>query len=412
MLTDRGKWMVAATVLLWLASRLFGVPELGMAAMAALALVVLAVAYTVLTSANLAAGRAVRPTRLFYDAEAHVTLRLRNVGRLPTAILQVEDRTPASLSEGARFVLAPLGPSGEVSLDYLVRGRQRGKYEIGPLAVRLRDPFGIAARGHTFGRTDELVVYPPVWRLPAGLPLGGIQGPGGSGRPRPLATGEELANVREYVRGDDLRKVHWRSTAHRGKLMIRQDESPRNPSALLVLDRRVGAHHGFGPGASFEVAVSATASVAYHLAERSYGTTLLTGPVISAPRPRPWQLVLEELATITPGRDADLAALWQQLGQGVAAAPVVAAVVAVPDPALLRLMVRGGRGASSRLALLIDTEQFASRRRSTVDVDATAAALRAADWRVTVVRPGDRLDERWQELVVQRKTAVTAGARP
>lgn len=404
MLTDRGKWMAGATLLLWIASRLFGVAELGMAAVAALALVVLAVVYTVITSANLTAARTVHPTRLFYDAEAVVRLRLRNVGRLPTAILQVSDSLPDELSDGARFVLAPLRPGAEASLEYGLRGRRRGRYQVGPLDVRLRDPFGIAARGQRFGRTNELVVYPPVWRLPTGLPLGGIQGAGGEGRPRPLATGDELANVREYVRGDDLRKVHWRSTAHRGKLMVRQDESPQNPSATLVLDRRAPAHHGLGANSSFEAAVSAAASITYHLAERSFGVTLVTQPVGGSPRALPWELALEQLATITPGPDADLASLWQQLGQGVASAPVLAAVVAVPEPALLRLMVRGGRGASSRLAILIDAESFGGRRRRTVDVAATASALRAADWRVTVVAAGDRLDERWQELVLQRKS--------
>ncbi|MDX1657270.1 MAG: DUF58 domain-containing protein [Nitriliruptorales bacterium] len=409
MFTDRGKWMVAAIVLLWLASRLFGVPELGMAAVAALALVVLAVIYTVATSANLTASRLVQPTRLFYDAEAVVRLRLRNVGRLPTAILQVTDSTPAELSDGARFVLSPLPPGGEVSLDYGLRGHQRGRYAIGPLEVRLRDPFGIAARGHTFGRTNELIVYPPVWRLPPGLPLGGIQGPGGEGRPRPLATGDELANVREYVRGDDLRKVHWRSTAHRGKLMVRQDESPQNPTATLLLDRRAPAHHGTGPASSFEQAVSAAASITYHLAERSYGVTLLTEPVSTTPRALPWQLALERLATLTPGPEAELGSVWRQLAQGMATAPVLAAVVAVPDPDLLRQMVRGGRSAASRLAVLIDTEAFGGRRRRTVDVEATAHALRAAEWRVTVVGPGDRLDERWRELVFQRTPVSTPG---
>lgn len=407
MLTDRGRLLLLTAAVAWAISRAFGVPELQMGAVAMLVLVGLSVAYTVAASARLTARRAVHPPRLFHDAEGAVEVRLRNNGRFPTAILQVEDTAPTSIADGPRFVLRPLGPDATTSVRYRLHGRHRGRFTIGPLVVRLRDPFGIAARGHRFDVTDDVIVYPPVWRLPA-VPLGGSQGTGGEGRPRPLASGDEIANIREYVRGDDLRKVHWRSTAHRGKLMVRQDESRATPQAVIVLDARAARHRGSGPSSSFEMAVSAAASATYHVSERGYGVRLVTGPLTVAPRAVPWELTLEQLAVLEADHGSDLDGLWTQLAQGAAGDGLLLAITTVPDPAELRRMVRAGRSFGTRLAVLVAADTFAGRRRAGGDADRIADALRIAGWRVTVVSAGDRLDERWRQLLLQDRP-VAAG---
>jgi uncharacterized protein (DUF58 family) len=410
-LTDRGKLLLVTAVVAWGISRLLGIPELAMAAVAALALTGLALGYTTIASARLTAQRRVHPARLFHDAEGLVELRLRNAGRLPTATLQVEDTAPSSITDGSRFVRSPLAPDGVAVLRYRLHGRHRGRFTIGPLTVRLRDPFGIAARGHRFGSTDDVVVYPPVWRLSAAVALGGTQGSGGEGRPRPLASGDELANVRDYVRGDDLRKVHWRSTAHRGKLMVRQDESRATPTATVVLDTRAAAHAGHGPSSSFETAVSTAASVTFHVSERGYGVRLLTAPLAGAPRPVPWELTLEQLAVLEPDRRSDLDGLWQQLAHGAAGDGLLIAVVTVPDAAALRRMVRAGRAFNTRFALLVDAASFAGRRRGRAACEATAEALRASGWRVSLVAAGDRVDERWRELAFTPRRAPAGSVR-
>lgn len=408
MLTDRGRTMALAAAALWLVGRFFGIPEVSMAAVAVLALIVLAVLYTRFASARLTASRRVHPQRLFFDAEGSVRLELRNTGRLPTALLQVEDDAPPLLADATRFLLAPLQPAHGVAVRYRVHGRQRGRYTIGPLVVRLRDPFGVAARTQRFAATDELVVYPPVWRLPYVVPLGGQYGVSSDGKPRRMAAGDELANIRDYVRGDDLRKVHWRSTAHRGKLMVRQDEAPQHPQATIALDVRARAHSGHGPASSFEVAVSAAASAAYLLSERAFSVRLVTRPVAAPPRSVPWELIMDELAVVEPQEGPTLTPMWNQLARGVAGTGVLLAVVTVPDPADLREMVRAGRAFATRLAVLLDAPSFGRQRSD--DSAATVHALRAAGWRVTVVRGGDRLDERWRELVLFERPAALLAA--
>lgn len=407
-LTPRGGGLLVTAGVLWGLGRLLGVAPLWIAAVAALGVVVLGWVWVLLSSATLQTSRRVAPGRLFHDARAGVELTVRNTGRLSTTLLGVRDVVPDVLPASPGFVLAPLRPGGAARLRYEVVGSTRGVHELGPVEVALRDPFGVARRRQLIGDTDKLVVYPPVHRLAVGLPLRGLTGTGGGSRPRPGATGDELATVREYVQGDDLRKVHWATTAHRGQLMVRQDESPQRPDALIVLDVRASAHRGIGPDHSLETAASAAASVCYHVAERGFDAALVTETLRSRPRPLPWEQTLEQIARVIPRHDVDLATTWQQLATGSGGSGLLVAVVCIPDAAMLRSMVRAGRGASVRVALLVDAEAHGRGSRRGPEPITTARALQAAGWRVTVLGPRPDLAHRWRELLAGRRPPVGA----
>lgn len=400
LLTRRGLGVVVAVPATWGVGRLLGIDMLWVAAVAMLILVVTAVVWVLMTSARLATTRRVSPGRLFHGTAAEIDLSLRNTSRLPTSVLGVRDAVPEQLTARSGFVLKPMRPGRAARMQYRITGHRRGVYTIGPLEVQVRDPFGIAARVLRTGGSDKLVVYPPVHRLAAGLPLRGLTGTGGASRPQPGAAGDEVATVREYVQGDDLRKVHWGSTAHRGQLMVRQDESPQRPDATIVLDVRAAAHRGDGPSASFETAASAAASVAYHVAERGFDASLLTAPVQTRPRPLPWEATLERIARLERSDDADLATVWRQLATTSGGSGLLVAVVCVPEAAMLRAMVRAGRGASVKVALLVDADAHVrSTRRAGPEPEPTARALGAAGWRVAVLGPGDDIGQRWRELL-------------
>jgi uncharacterized protein (DUF58 family) len=399
MLTDRGIGLAGGAGGLWLASRGFGVDELQIAAVATLALLLLSVLAVRLSSARLTVDRSVRPTRLFHDAEAQLALVIHNRSRLPTTAMELEDLAPAALaSQGARMRLGSLPPLASRTMAYRLRGHQRGRFEVGPLVARLYDPFGLAKRRVELSGTSELVVYPRIWTLSDEIPLGGVTG-GGQGRTRPLATGEDLAHVREYVRGDDLRKVHWATTAHRGRLMIRQPEAPRDPRATLLLDARDQVHRGVGPASSLETAVSAAASVIHHLALHGRAVTLVDGTQSGTPTPRPWRAQLAQLAELAPTRTS-LRPTYQQLASGSLGEGLLVTVLAVPDADELRELVRAGRAFTTRLALLVDPRSHAGGTPPGQQAQATADALRVAGWRVTLIGAGDRIDERWQDLLL------------
>ena len=408
-LTPRGVGLLLTAVVCWVLGRLLGITPLWVVAVAALALVLLGWCWVLLSSATLQVSRRIAPARLFHDARSGVEVVVRNTGRLSTTLLGVRDLVPDLLLASPGFVLAPLRPGGAARLHYEVVGTTRGVHEIGPVEVALRDPFGVARRRQLLGGTDTLVVYPPVHRLAAGLPLRGLTGTGGASRPRPGATGDELATVREYVRGDDLRKVHWGTTAHRGQLMVRQDESPQRPDATLVLDTRAAAHRGTGPGHSLETAASAAASVCYHVAERGFDAALVTSSLRHRPRPLPWEQTLEQIARVTTSEDSDLLQVWQQLATTSGGAGLLVAVVCVPDPGMLRAMVRAGRAASVRVALLVDAGAHGRGPSEEPEPAPTARALRAAGWRVTVLGPRADVSARWRELLAGGRPPVGVG---
>jgi uncharacterized protein (DUF58 family) len=92
-----------------------------------------------------------------------------------------------------------------------------------------------------------------------------------------LGQGSDNLSPRHYVSGDSMRRIHWRATAHRGELMVRQEEEESSPDAIVVIDRaaRRWARPDRGVDAAFESAVSACASIALHLAGEGYSVDVL-----------------------------------------------------------------------------------------------------------------------------------------
>jgi len=126
------------------------------------------------------------------------------------------------------------------------------------LRLERADPFGLATAGRAAAPATELTVYPRVDDL-VPLPYTMGQDPmSGSDHPTSLGpSGDELYALRAYEIGDDLRRVHWKSTAKLGELMIRQDEMPWQGRATVVLDLRTAVH----TDESLELCVSAAASI-------------------------------------------------------------------------------------------------------------------------------------------------------
>ena len=153
--------------------------------------------------------------------------------------------------------LAPLRPGKERQAAYRLPTSRRGVLSVGPLEALRSDPLGLARRRLTVSGTVEVIVYPRVDRVSP--PPGGREQPAAV-RNRQMVQAshrDSFRGLREYVAGDDLRLVHWRSSARTGELVVRQDEEPRPRATAVVLDLRRSAHAGL----SLERAVSVAASV-------------------------------------------------------------------------------------------------------------------------------------------------------
>jgi uncharacterized protein (DUF58 family) len=356
----------------------------------------LAMVLAALSRRSVRVHRRVDPPRVPVGGRATVGLLVSGTAALGP--LELTDTVPDAAGAGStpRFLAVPR-PAGTM-VRYPLRPVLRGAHRIGPLVARGADPLGLAAFARTAPGTERLLVLPRVVAL-RGLPpsLGTTEGDHGAGA---AGTGHGRADVlvRPYRTGDELRRVHWRSTARHGELMVRLEERPRRGGITVLLDRRAQAHRGHGPGASLEWAVSFVASVGVHLLGRGEPVALVTedGGKLPAGDGTGVDGLLDALATLRPSARTALD------GPVLPGSGDVLAVlgVAAPDEVATLLARCPGRGH----AVLLDVPAWGATRAPVFTagaspVGATAAALRSAGWVVTVARR-DALPHRvWDELV-------------
>jgi uncharacterized protein (DUF58 family) len=364
---------------------------------------------------RLALVRTVSPQIVVAGQPASVELALSNDARTPTGVLLLEERLPYVLGTRPRFVLEGMGHGWRRHARYQVRSELRGQFEIGPMTVRVSDPFGLVELGRAFRSTSRLTVTPRTVPLPV-IPLGGAWTGSGDNRPRAFATGSaEDVTVREYRRGDDLRRVHWRSSARVGELMVRREEQPWQSRATVFLDNRGTSHRGQGAASSLEAAVSAAASIAVHLTQLGYTVRLVTASGDS--RDTEWHShsagastapLLEALAVVQLEHVALPDTQWlAEPGYGGLTIGIFGSLTDGDLPFLRRLQ----HHASSSLAIALDVAAWAPHLPVAPGPDA-AAHLTGAGWRSVTLGPRDRLDVAWQELgLMQVRSTSSAGAR-
>ena len=204
--------------------------------------------------------RTATPSRVAIDERAVVTVRIRNVEPTPSPVVMAEESIDYALGDRPRFVLPSLRPGDVQEVQYTVRSHTRGVHRIGPLGVRVRDPFGLTLRTAAVSGDAEVVVLPKVVPLPHGRSLGSGIGSEGSIPHMVALHGEDDQTVREYRDGDDLRRIHWPATARTGELMVRQEDRPAKRRAVVVLDTRAVGHGGSGRSSSLEWCVTTAAS--------------------------------------------------------------------------------------------------------------------------------------------------------
>jgi uncharacterized protein (DUF58 family) len=340
---------------------------------------------------------------------------------MPTGLLLLEDQIPYVLGTRPRFVVDRMGPRWKRSVGYLIRSDVRGKFEVGPMKVRLSDPFGLIELDRTFQSRSTLVVTPRVHTLPP-VPLSGAWTGSGDNRPRAFAAGSaEDVTVREYRRGDDLRRVHWRSSAHAGELMVRREEQPWQSRATLFLDNRSFAHRGTGAASSLEHAVSIAASIAVHLAQRGFRVRLVTaggeesgvgwhehGATSAETAP-----LLESLAVLTPKTHPHLDTRWlAESGHSGLLIAVLGDIGEHDHPVLTRMR----HSASGAMAVVVDVPAW-TRGAATpgaLDTARRRAGLGAPGGGWVAAPPDLPIPSVWQELgaTVRGGSTFAATAAP
>ncbi|KDN18991.1 DUF58 domain-containing protein [Amycolatopsis rifamycinica] len=402
-LTTRGRCLLAAGIAAAVCSFVLNERDLLRVAVFVVALPLLVAAFISATRLRIGATRTLRPQRVAVGGNGEVQLELWRSGRLPAGEILLEDGVPYALGSRPRFVVERLPHDRRVALRYPLQPVLRGIQQVGPLRATITDPFGLCEFERELIGHSRLVVVPrvvPLWGLPSGAGIG----VGDDGTVRLHAgQGEADVIVRQYRQGDDLRKVHWRSTARRDEIMVRVEERPWRGGTTVLLDHRAAAHHGSGPAASLEWAVSFAASAALHLRRAGHRVRLVSEHGVTlADTPGDGgdhydHVVLDALAALQPAHQRDIT-LARDPAEGQ---ELIAVLGTVSTEAVHELAQYRPRGIRS-LAVLLDTPTWsagvsAPEQRAAATED-SAALLRAAGWGVIVAGPGSPMPQVWAEL--------------
>ena len=236
------------------------------------------------------ASREVVPERVRAGRQAYSNLTVTNQGRRRTsggvALEQFGD-------EQLPIELPGLEPGESAVVTTELPTDRRGVFRVGPLDVTRADPFGLVRSGEPDEGISRLWVHPLVHSLepfPSGIARD-LEGPDSG---EALEGGVTFHTLRDYVRGDDLRQIHWRSSARSGKLMVRHNVDTNQPRSLVVLDTRATSYSAEG----FEDAVRGVASILAASMSRGFEFRLLTTDGIEMNHMMPSAAIMDRLAEL------------------------------------------------------------------------------------------------------------------
>jgi uncharacterized protein (DUF58 family) len=316
-LTGRGWTLIGGAGGLVVAGKLFGSDALTATGLAAGFALLLALAWVARRRDFLPLSRELHPARLSVGGEGRVVLSGTTTAATPWLTIT------EAVDEGrraARFALVPLGPGVPVRAGYRVLTDRRGRRAVGPALLTLSDPCGLVRRTWVAAGVGEILVRPRVHEIvPPARGGGGEPTEGASGPRVPVAEAlGEFLGLREYEPGDDPRRVHWRSSARRGQLLVRVDDAPAPGRAVVLLDTRPAVHDE----SSFEDALEVAASVATVLHRTHQAPEVVTsgGETMRRGGVSALDAVLDRLAVLEPEPVDHLAAvtgvLRHRLGLG------------------------------------------------------------------------------------------------
>ena len=264
-LTDLGWGILGGGILLIVGGVLLGLPAV-LAVGVVLVLLVALAASIVAEVPQVSVDREAVPGEVERGGPAEVRLRFSSTStRRPRPLTVIESVN----GEPRIATVGPIPPHGVDSLSYAVPTSRRGMMTSGPLVVRRFDLFGLVTADRRFGGTCTVRVRPrryPLRMLPSGRRRD-LEGP-----TRERSEGSaSFHQLREYVPGDDMRRIHWRSTARTGDLLVKQMVDTTRPELVVILDNRastIGAD-------DFEHAVEIAASILHAAEAEDFPTQLL-----------------------------------------------------------------------------------------------------------------------------------------
>ena len=380
MITRHGWTAIVAAAASFAIGRVFGLIELYVVGVGVVIAVLVAVISVQRRLPPLSVKRIVSPSMVSVGEPARVDIQLANLGRQASPYLQLWE--PVGNNGGAPMQLAKLAPGQAASAAYRVPTARRGLIRTGPLRALRRDVLGLTQRTTTLAGTEEVLIVPQT----VGLPFPSVGSSGRLGQHLRMKswgqTGTEFHSLREYQRGDDIRRINWKASARTTSLIVRETALEGIRRCTVVLDMSAAEY----VGSSFEQAVIAAASVTASSAHTGVATRFVThgvdlrGPDVAANTLR-WLATIEPIAEIP-----EMVSMNSGMSEGMGLLVLVTGSVSSTAAGQLR----GATTQDETLVVVCATEYSASSR---FVVDATTT---------------ESLIASWSQLIVGSSQAVTA----
>ena len=380
MITRHGWTAIVAAAASFAIGRVFGLIELYVVGVGVVIAVLVAVISVQRRLPPLSVKRIVSPSMVSVGEPARVDIQLANLGRQASPYLQLWE--PVGNNGGAPMQLAKLGPGQAASAAYRVPTARRGLIRTGPLRALRRDVLGLTQRTTTLAGTEEVLIVPHT----VGLPFPSVGSSGRLGQHLRMKswgqTGTEFHSLREYQRGDDIRRINWKASARATSLIVRETALEGIRRCTVVLDMSASEY----VGSSFEQAVVAAASVTASSAHTGVATRFVThgvdlrGPDVAANALR-WLATVEPIAEVP-----ETVSMNSGMSEGMGLLVLVTGSVSSTAAGQLR----SATTQDETLVVVCATEYSASSR---FVVDATTT---------------ESLIASWSQLIVGSSQAVTA----
>ncbi len=299
--------------------------------------------------------------RLQVGQEVETRLRLKSRSMFTKLALEIEDLTDMPGAPAKTVITLPA--QGRRNWKISTRCRRRGVFSAGPVRVTTGDPFGLFRFSRGFGERQPLIVLPQPEELPYfWAPAAHLPGEGTAHKRTHYVT-PNAAAVREYYPGDSYNRIHWRSTARLGRLMVKTFEMDPTSNIWVVLDLERAVQAGEGDDSTEEYGVRIATSLAHHFLQNNRMLGLIAQGderiVLDPARgAQQYARILEALALARAQGQSSLAAVLQEesrrLGRHSTVLIVTPSVGDTWMPALGALLQQGARAAVT----LVDAASF------------------------------------------------------
>jgi len=215
---------------------------------------------------ELAISHQIVPSDSFGDEDICVNIRVSNRNSDPLGNVEIDEHLPSEIKveSGASRVLTQLGPRDNIELALTFHSPIRGHYRVGPLVARVQDPLGFYL-AENIVEPEILSIMPKPERIRGAELRPRHLGPWPGTIPaRTLGPGTEFYSLRDYVSGDDPKRINWKSSARHGRLIVNEMEAERVTDVMIVLDTDV-SYYETAEAELFERGVRAAASMASFL---------------------------------------------------------------------------------------------------------------------------------------------------